>query len=55
MYNSSLLVIQKSLSINAYLGHRIPTSNFQGYLYRFRNEMAIINLEKNIYLFTKGL
>jgi hypothetical protein len=31
MYNSSLLVIQKLLSTNAYLGHRIPTSDFQGY------------------------
>jgi ribosomal protein S2 len=46
MYNSSLLVIQKILSTNTYLGHRIPTSDFQGYLYEFRNEMAIINLEK---------
>jgi len=44
MYNSSLLVIQKLLS--TYIGHRIPTSDFQGYLYGFRNEMAIINLEK---------
>ncbi|KAH8946104.1 hypothetical protein BDL97_12G075800 [Sphagnum fallax] len=48
MYNSSLLVIQKLLNTNAYLGHRIPTSDFQGYLYRFRNEMAIINLEKTL-------
>jgi hypothetical protein len=38
MYNSSLLIIQK-----LYLGHQIPTSKFQGYLYRFRNEMVIIN------------
>ncbi|KAH9548862.1 hypothetical protein CY35_11G108800 [Sphagnum magellanicum] len=48
MYNSSLLVIQKLLSTNAYLGHQIPTSDFQGYLYEFRNEMAIINLEKTL-------
>jgi ribosomal protein S2 len=48
MYNSSLLVIQKLFSTNAYLGHRIPTSDFQGYLYGFRNEMAIINLEKTL-------
>ena len=48
MYNSSLLIIQKLLSTNAYLGHRIPTSDFQGYLYGFRNEMAIINLEKTL-------
>jgi ribosomal protein S2 len=50
MYNFSLL-----LSTNAYLGHRIPTSDFQGYLYGLKNKMAIINLEKNIYLFMKGL
>nr|YP_009775863.1 ribosomal protein S2 [Bartramia patens]QJA16089.1 ribosomal protein S2 [Bartramia patens] len=48
MYNSSLLVIQKLLSTNAYLGHRIPTSDFQEYLYGFRNKMAIINLEKTL-------
>jgi hypothetical protein len=42
MYNSNLLVIQKLLSTNAYPSHRIPTSKFQGYLYRFKNEMAII-------------
>ncbi|CAK9263537.1 unnamed protein product [Sphagnum jensenii] len=48
MYNSSLLVIQKLLNTNAYLGHQIPTSDFQGYLYGFRNEMAIINLEKTL-------
>jgi ribosomal protein S2 len=48
MYNSSLLVIKKVLSTNTYLGHRIPTSDFQGYLYGFRNEMAIINLEKTL-------
>nr|QIA60152.1 ribosomal protein S2 [Haplomitrium mnioides]QIA60194.1 ribosomal protein S2 [Haplomitrium mnioides] len=46
MYNSNLLVIQKSLSTNAYLGHRIPTSDFRGYLYGFRNEMAITDLEQ---------
>jgi hypothetical protein len=43
MYNSSLLVIQKILNTNAYLGHQIPTFDFQGYLYEFKNEMAIIN------------
>jgi UTP--glucose-1-phosphate uridylyltransferase len=48
MYNSSLLVIQKLLSTNANMGHRIPASDFQGYLYRFRNEMVIINLEKTL-------
>jgi ribosomal protein S2 len=48
MYNSSLLVIQKLLSTNAYMGHQIPTSDFQGYLYGFKNEMAIINLEKTL-------
>nr|PNR33514.1 hypothetical protein PHYPA_025458 [Physcomitrium patens] len=32
MYTSSLLVIQKLLSTNAYLGHQISTSNFQEYL-----------------------
>jgi ribosomal protein S2 len=46
MYNFSLLVIQILLSTNAYLGHRIPTFDFPGYLYGFRNEMTIINLEK---------
>nr|WHW95859.1 ribosomal protein S2 [Aneura pinguis]WHW95901.1 ribosomal protein S2 [Aneura pinguis]WHW95943.1 ribosomal protein S2 [Aneura pinguis] len=46
--NSNLLVIQKLLSTNAYLGHRIPTSDFQGYLYGFRNEMAIIDSEKTL-------
>jgi ribosomal protein S2 len=40
------LVIQKLLSTNGYLGHCIPTSDFQGYLYGFRNEMAIINYFK---------
>nr|YP_010890614.1 ribosomal protein S2 [Lycopodium japonicum]WJK71473.1 ribosomal protein S2 [Lycopodium japonicum] len=49
MYNyHSSLVLQKLLSTNAYLGHRIPTSDFQGYLYGFRNEMAIIDLEKTL-------
>jgi ribosomal protein S2 len=48
MCNSNLLVIQKLLSTNAYLGHRIPTPDFQGYLYGFRNEMAIIDLEKTL-------
>uniref|UniRef100_UPI0030FE687C ribosomal protein S2 n=1 Tax=Cyathodium cavernarum TaxID=351593 RepID=UPI0030FE687C len=48
MYNSNLLVLQKLLSTNAYLGHRIPTSDFQGYLYGFRNEMAIIDSEKTL-------
>nr|YP_010881187.1 ribosomal protein S2 [Pellia epiphylla]WIA66730.1 ribosomal protein S2 [Pellia epiphylla var. borealis]QDE10574.1 ribosomal protein S2 [Pellia epiphylla]WIA66689.1 ribosomal protein S2 [Pellia epiphylla]WIA66771.1 ribosomal protein S2 [Pellia epiphylla var. borealis]WIA66812.1 ribosomal protein S2 [Pellia epiphylla] len=46
--NSNLLVIQKLPSTNAYLGHRIPTSSFRGYLYGFRNEMAIIDLEKTL-------
>jgi small subunit ribosomal protein S2 len=33
------------------MGHRKPISNFQGYLYGFGNEMAIIKLEKTfIYL-----
>nr|WIA66360.1 ribosomal protein S2 [Apopellia endiviifolia]WIA66401.1 ribosomal protein S2 [Apopellia endiviifolia]WKW95122.1 ribosomal protein S2 [Apopellia endiviifolia] len=48
MCNSNSLVIQKLPSTNAYLGHRIPTSDFQGYLYGFRNEMAIIDLEKTL-------
>nr|YP_009674933.1 ribosomal protein S2 [Haplomitrium hookeri]QDE12938.1 ribosomal protein S2 [Haplomitrium hookeri] len=48
MYNSNLLVIQKLPSTNAYLGHRIPTSDFRGYSYGFRNEMAIIDLEQTL-------
>jgi hypothetical protein len=53
MYNSHLLVIKNVINTNAYMGHQIPISDFQGYLYGFGNEMATINLEKKLFIYKR--
>jgi small subunit ribosomal protein S2 len=48
MLHSQLRVMLKLLKTNAHWGYRRPFSDFQPYLYGFRNDMAIIDLEKTL-------
>lgn len=48
MLDSQLRVMLKLLKTNAHWGYRRPFSDFQPYLYGFRNDMAIIDLEKTL-------
>ena len=43
--NRKQLIMQKLINTRAHLGFRTAYSDFQPYLYGFRNEMAIINLD----------
>uniref|UniRef100_UPI0031F34AA8 ribosomal protein S2 n=1 Tax=Zygnema cf. cylindricum TaxID=3142258 RepID=UPI0031F34AA8 len=48
MFRSKLLIMQKLLNTSAHLGYRTAFSNYQPYLYGFRNEIAIIDLDKTL-------
>ena len=48
MFQSKILVMHKLLNTNAHLGYRIATSNFQPYLYGYRNKIAIIDLDSTL-------
>jgi len=48
MYNPSSLVLQKLLSTNAHLGRRVAAHHSEVYIYGFRNEIAILNLDKTL-------
>ena len=48
MFQSKILVMHKLLNTNAHLGYRTATSNFQPYLYGFRNKIAIIDLDSTL-------
>nr|YP_010736356.1 ribosomal protein S2 [Zygnema circumcarinatum]QKQ14684.1 ribosomal protein S2 [Zygnema circumcarinatum]WEL36329.1 ribosomal protein S2 [Zygnema circumcarinatum] len=48
MFRSKLLIMQKLLNTSAHLGYRTAQSNYQPYLYGFRNEIAILDLDKTL-------
>lgn len=48
MFRSKLLIMQQLLNTSAHLGYRTAFSNYQPYLYGFRNGIAIIDLDKTL-------